>query len=242
MRIDIVSLFPEGLQPYLQASVIGKAQQAGLVEIRLHNLRDYASDRHRTTDSEPYGGGGGMVLRPEPLFAAIEALDGAGARVILLTPQGRRFDHAVASELTQAERLILIAGRYEGVDERVREHLVDDEISLGDFVLTGGEIPALAVTDAVVRLLPGVLGSELASSQDSFSTGLLEGPHYTRPEQFRGWRVPEVLLSGDHGRIAAWRRKQALKRTLERRPDLLQQQQLSADDLDLLDRLRSEQQ
>lgn len=239
MLIDIITLFPESLDPYLQASVIGKARQAGLVEIRLHNLREYTSDRHRTTDSEPYGGGGGMVLRPEPLFAAVEALSGGEARVVLLTPQGRRFEHAVAEELAQFERLILIAGRYEGVDERVRQHLVQDEISIGDYVLTGGEIPALTVVDAVVRLIPGALGSEVASREDSYSTGLLEGPHYTRPEDFRGWRVPEVLLSGDHARIAAWRREQALKRTLERRPDLLERLELSAEDRRILDRLRS---
>ncbi len=240
MLIDILTLFPETLPPYLEASLIGRAQQAGLVEIRLHNLRDYALDKHRTTDSEPYGGGGGMVLRPEPLFAAVEALLDQTARVILLTPQGRSFDQAAAVQLSAYEHLILIAGKYEGVDERVRLHLVQDEISIGDYVLTGGELPALVLVDAVVRLLPGALGSENASDADSFSDGLLEGPHYTRPAEYRGWQVPEVLKSGDHARIAAWRREQSLRRTWERRPELLEQAQLSESDRQILAQLRAE--
>jgi tRNA (guanine37-N1)-methyltransferase len=230
MKIEVFTLFPEVMRPYLSASILGKAQEAGLVEIGLHNIRDYALDRHSTTDDEPYGGGGGMVMKPEPLFAAVETVLGeqlGETRVVLLTPQGRVFKHAIAQELASLRRIALISGRYEGVDERVREHLADDEISIGDYVLTGGELPALVVIDAVVRLLPGALGDEAASTQDSHSEGLLEGPHYTRPAEYRGWKVPEVLRSGDHAKIAAWRRQQSHRRTVERRPDLLEQANLS---------------
>jgi len=238
MKIDIVTLFPGIFAGPLGESILGRAQAKGLVEIRVVNLRDWAEGRHRVTDDYPFGGGGGMVLKPEPLFACVEALRGAGSRVILLDPQGRRFRQEIARELSRAAHLILVCGRYEGVDERVREHLVDDEISMGDYVLTGGELPALVVTDAVVRLLPGALGDEAAPGKDSFGAGLLEGPHYTRPEEFRGWRVPEVLLSGDHGRIAGWRREQALWLTWRRRPDLLETADLSPEEQKLLEEFR----
>ncbi len=230
MKIDVFTLFPEVMVPYLLASILGKAQEAGLAEIRLHNIREYAIDRHSMTDDEPYGGGGGMVMKPGPLFEAVESALGnklGETRVVLLTPQGRVFTQEIARELAGLSRVALISGRYEGVDERVREHLANDEISIGDYVLTGGELPALVVTDAIVRLLPGALGDEAASMQDSHSEGLLEGPHYTRPADYRGWQVPEVLRSGDHAKIAAWRRRQSIQRTKERRPDLLGQANLS---------------
>ena len=230
MKIDIFTLFPEVMVPYLSASILAKAQEAGLAEIRLHNIRDHATDRHSMTDDVPYGGGGGMVMKPEPLFEAVESVLGKEldeTRIVLLTPQGRVFTQGIARELAGLSKVALISGRYEGVDERVREHLANDEISIGDYVLTGGELPALVVTDAMVRLLPGALGDEAASMQDSHSEGLLEGPHYTRPADYRGWQVPEVLKSGDHAKIAAWRRQQSLQRTKERRPDLLGQANLS---------------
>ncbi len=238
MKIDVFTLFPEVMIPYLSASILGKAQEAGLVDIGLHNIRDYATDRHSMTDDEPYGGGGGMVMKPEPLFEAVESVLGnelSETRIVLLTPQGRVFTQGIALELAGSSRVALISGRYEGVDERVREHLANDEISIGDYVLTGGELPALVVTDAVVRLLPGALGDEAASMQDSHSEGLLEGPHYTRPADYRGWQVPEVLRSGDHAKIAAWRRQQSLHRTKERRPDLLAQANLSPADKEALE-------
>lgn len=238
MKIDIVTLFPGIFAGPLQESILGRAQAKGLVEVRVVNLRDWAEGRHRVTDDYPFGGGGGMVLKPEPLFACVEALRGPGSRVILLDPQGRRFSQETARALSMVEHLILLCGRYEGVDGRVREHLVDEEISVGDYVLTGGELPALVVTDAVVRLLPGALGDETAPAKDSFSVGLLEGPHYTRPEEFRGWRVPEVLLSGDHGRIARWRRTQALWLTWQRRPDLLETADLSPEEQKLIEEFR----
>lgn len=238
MRIDVVTLFPGIFAGPLQESILGRAQAKGLAEIRAVNLRDWAEGRHRVTDDYPFGGGGGMVLKPEPLFACVEALRGAGSRVILLDPQGRRFSQEIARELSRAAHLILLCGRYEGVDERVREHLVDDEISIGDYVLTGGELPALVVTDAVVRLLPGVLGDGEAPAKDSFAGGPLEGPQYTRPEEFRGWRVPEVLRSGDHTRIAKWRREQALWRTWQRRPELLDTAELTPEEQKLIEEFR----
>jgi tRNA (guanine37-N1)-methyltransferase len=240
IRFDVFTLLPDVMQAYLQASVIGKALQNGLIDVRVHNIRDFATDRHRTTDDEPYGGGGGMVMKPEPLFAAVETELGEAQRsvpIILLTPQGRRFDQQLAHDLSRLPRLALICGRYEGVDERVRLHLATDEISIGDYVLTGGELPALVVIDAVARLLPGVLGDSAASEKDSHAEGLLEYPHYTRPASFRGWKVPEILLSGDHARIASWRREQSLQRTLRRRPDLLSRANLGESDKNLLDRL-----
>ncbi|MBI3029481.1 MAG: tRNA (guanosine(37)-N1)-methyltransferase TrmD [Candidatus Rokubacteria bacterium] len=238
MRIDIVTLFPGIFVGPLQESILGRARAKGLVEIGVINLRDWAEGRHRVTDDYPFGGGGGMVLKPEPLFACVEGLRRPGSRVVLLDPQGRRFSQDVARELAKVEHLILLCGRYEGVDERVREHLADDEISIGDYVLTGGELPALVVTDAVVRLLPGALGDAEAPGKDSFGAGLLEGPHYTRPEEFRGWRVPEALLSGDHARIAGWRRAQALWLTWQRRPDLLETAELSPEEQKLIEEFR----
>jgi tRNA (guanine37-N1)-methyltransferase len=242
MRFDVFTLFPEVLQPYLQTSILQRAQERGLVEIGLHNIRDWTTDRHHVTDDEPYGGGGGMVMKPEPIFAAVEGVLGAppGCPVILLTPQGRHFTQSVAQEFAEQLHLALIAGRYEGVDERVRQYLVSDEISIGDYVLTGGELPALVLIDAVTRLLPGALGDPLATSKDSHASGLLEHPHYTRPAEYRGWQVPEVLRSGDHAHIARWRRQQALRRTLLRRPDLLENAPLSREDRDFLSSLKSD--
>jgi tRNA (guanine37-N1)-methyltransferase len=243
MRFDVFSVFPEVMQTYLASSVLGKAQDAGRLEIHLHDIRDYTHDRHRTTDDEPYGGGGGMVMKPEPVFSAVEGVIGEeldATRLILLTPQGRLFDQRVAQELAREPRLGLICGRYEGVDERIRQHLVTDEISIGDYVLTGGELPAMIVIDAVARLLPGVLGDEDAAFNDSHAEGLLEYPHYTRPPVYREWAVPEVLRSGDHARIAAWRRQQSLLRTLQRRPDLLARARLGPGDTKILNALMEE--
>lgn len=243
LRFDVFTVFPELLEPYLAASVIGRARQAGLLRVEVHDVRDYTADRHRTTDDTPYGGGGGMVMKPEPLFAAVRGVIGealATTPVILLTPQGRRFDQSLARELASRDRLALLCGRYEGVDERVRLHLATDEISIGDYVVTGGELPALVVVDAVARCVPGVLGDEDAAEDDSHASGLLEYPHYTRPADFEGHRVPDVLLSGDHARIAAWRRRQALERTWRRRPDLLERAALSDADRRLLDEIRRE--
>jgi len=236
VRIDIVTLFPAMVEPALSESIVGRARARGLVDIRVVNLRDYAEGRHRTTDDYQFGGGGGMVLKPEPLFAAVEALRTPGARVILMDPRGRSFTQAVARELAREAHLILLAGRYEGVDERVVELLADDAVSIGDYVLTGGELPALVVTDAVTRLRPGVLGAEGAAERESFASGLLEPPQYTRPEEFRGARVPEVLLSGDHARVARWRRLMALWLTWRRRPDLLAGAGLGAEERRLIDR------
>jgi len=239
MRIDIVSLFPAIAATPLAESMIGKAQQRGLVSIHAHNLRDWARDKHRTTDDAPYGGSQGMVMKCEPFFEAVESLrgapneqasgsldaaPGAGAtsRVVLMSPAGRRFDQRIAAEYAvPGSRLILLCGHYEGVDQRVIDHLVDDEISIGDYVLTNGALAAAVFTDAVVRLLPGVLGDSQSASDDSFSSGLLEFPQFTRPVEYRGWRVPEVLLSGNHGAIAAWRLEKALEKTRRVRPDLL---------------------
>jgi tRNA (guanine37-N1)-methyltransferase len=236
MRFDVFTLLPETLSPYLQASILQKAAERGLIEIALHNIRDWTRDKHHTTDDTPYGGGGGMVMKPEPVFEAVESVLGFqfACPVIMLTPQGRVFSQSVADELSRHERIALICGRYEGIDERVREHLVTDEISIGDYVLTGGELPALIVIDAVARLIPGVLGDPEGAADDSHAMGLLEYPHYTRPPEFRGWKVPDVLLSGHHGEVDRWRREQALLRTLERRPDLLAKADLSKKDLEFL--------
>jgi len=235
MRIDIITLFPEMFQGAFDASIIKRAIEKGLVDIQLHNIRDWTTDRHKTTDDKPYGGGGGMIMKPEPIFAAVEEVRlTSDCPVILLSPQGRRFTQSIAQELSQYNRLILICGRYEGMDERVRLHLTTDEISIGDYVLSGGELAAMVVTDSVVRLLPGALGYESAAVEDSHATGLLEGPHYTRPLNFRGWIVPEILRSGHHANVAKWRRLQALKRTLERRPDLLHRAQLTEADKEIL--------
>ncbi len=236
MRIDIVTLFPSMVEPVLGESMVGRARARDLVDIRVVNLRDYAAGRHRTTDDYQFGGGGGMVLKPEPLFAAVEALRTPGARVVLMDPRGRRFTQDVARELAALSHVILLAGRYEGVDQRVSERLANDSISIGDYVLTGGELPALVVTDAVTRLLPGVLGAEGATERESFASGLLEPPQYTRPERFRDAAVPAVLLSGDHERVARWRRIQALWCTWQQRTDLLPRAELSAGDLAVLQR------
>jgi tRNA (guanine37-N1)-methyltransferase len=222
VKIDIVTLFPAICEGALGESIVGRARARGVVEIRVRNLRDHAAGKHQVTDEPPFGGGGGMVLKPEPLAACIEALRRPGSRVILLDPAGQRFTQEMARELARLPHLVLVCGRYEGVDERVREHLVDEELSIGDYVLSGGELAALVVAEVVTRLLPGALGGEGATERDSFSRGLLEHPQYTRPEAFRGWRVPEVLLSGDHGRIARWRRLMSVWRTWQRRPDLLE--------------------
>jgi len=232
MRFEVFSLFPEVFAPYLQTSILLRSQQSGLLEVHLHNVRDWTTDRHHVTDDEPYGGGGGMVMKPEPIFAAVEGILGAppACPVILLTPQGRLFNQETAQQLASQPRLGLICGRYEGVDERVRQHLATDEISIGDYVLTGGEIPALVLIDAIARLLPGAIGDPDGAQDDSHASGLLEYPHYTRPASYRGWQVPEVLVSGDHARIARWRRQQALLRTRQRRPDLLAKAGLSEPD------------
>lgn len=227
MRIDIITLFPDMVAAPLRASIIGRASERGLADIRVLNPREWARGPHQVTDDAPYGGGGGMVLKPEPLAGCIESVRSQGSWVILLDPAGRPFTQEVARALAARPHLVLLCGRYEGVDERVRERLVDEEISIGDYVLTGGELPALVVTDAVVRLLPGVLGDESAPTHDSFSRGLLEHPQYTRPEHFRGWEVPPVLLSGDHARIDRWRRVMSVWRTWQRRPDLLEAARLS---------------
>lgn len=250
LRFEVFTLFSEIFFPYLETSILLRARQHGLVEVYLHNIRDWTSDRHHITDDEPYGGGGGMVMKPEPIFAAVEGVLGSppACPVILLTPQGRSFSQAVAQELAAPAlpgqidgmpagppvRLALICGRYEGVDERVRQHLATDEISIGDYVISGGELAALIVIDALTRLMPGALGDPEGAWDDSHASGLLEYPHYTRPPEFRGWRAPEVLLSGDHGRIARWRREQALLRTWQRRPDLLHTAPLTPEDLKFL--------
>ncbi|RXZ76983.1 tRNA (guanosine(37)-N1)-methyltransferase TrmD [Paenibacillaceae bacterium] len=230
MKIDVLTLFPEMLEGVFGASILGKARNSGIVSLGAVNFRDYAVNKHNTVDDYPYGGGGGMVLQAEPIFAAVEDIAKGAAvkpRVILMCPQGETFTQRKAEELSKESHLIFICGHYEGYDERIREHLVDDELSIGDYVLTGGELPAMVMIDSVVRLLPGVLGNELSAVTDSFSTGLLEYPHYTRPASFRGWDVPEVLVSGHHARIDSWRREQSLLRTLDRRPELLEQVELT---------------
>lgn len=221
MRIDIITLFPEICRGPLSESMMKRAQESRTLDLRIHNLRDWTTDKHHVVDDAPFGGGQGMVMKPGPIFAAVESLRTAESFVVLMTPQGRKLTQPLASELSNRAHLIIICGHYEGIDHRVHEHLVDTEISIGDYVLTNGAIAAVVLTDAIVRLLPGVLGHEQSAVEDSFSGGLLEGPHYTRPAEFRGWKVPEVLLSGNHGEIAAWRKKQALEKTKERRPDLL---------------------
>ncbi len=221
MRIDVITIFPEMIELVLGFSILKRALDAGLVEIYVHNLRDFAPGVHKSTDETPYGGGAGMVMRPGPLFDAVESLPRAdGSRIALLTPQGRTFDQPMARELALCPHLVLLCGHYEGFDERVRQHLVTDEISTGDYVLTGGELPALVIIDAVTRLQSGTLGNAQSAEDDTFSEGLLEYPHYTRPPDFRGWRVPDVLLSGHHAEIAKWRRKEQFRRTQARRPDL----------------------
>lgn len=238
MRIDLVTIFPELVDVPLRTSIIGRAAESGLVTFGVHDLREHGLGRHRSVDDYPYGGGAGMVMRPEPLFAAIEPLREAGAVVILLDPAGERLTDALARELATLPHIALVAGRYEGIDERVRS-LVDREVSIGDYVLTGGELPALVLIDTVVRLIPGVI-AEASSAADSFASGLLEHPQYTRPEEFRGLDVPPVLLSGHHGEVDRWRRREALRRTMLRRPDLLDSAGLSDDDRAILDDLAAE--
>ena len=238
MLFEILTLFPEALEGYLASSILGRAQAAGLVEVRVTNIRDFATDKHRTADDRPYGGGAGMVMKPEPLAKAIrKALPG---RVVLASPKGRPFDQAKAGELAEQGKLILVCGRYEGVDQRLIDLLVDEEVSVGDYVLTGGELPALIILDATARLIPGVVGGENAVGEDSFSEGLLEYPHYTRPRLFENRQTPPVLLSGDHECIRRWRRRESLRLTLQRRPELLAQAALTEEDEHLLAELKAE--
>ncbi len=223
MKIDVLTLFPGMFAGPLDESIVGRARTAGILDLRIRNLRDWTHNRHKTVDDSPYGGGPGMVLKPEPLFEAVEALKaerGPEMKVILTSPSGRMFTQEIARNLAREPSVLLVCGSYEGFDERVREHLADDELSIGDYVLTNGALPAMVIIDAVTRLLPGALGDEASSEDESFSHGLLEYPHYTRPVEFRGWRVPEILQSGNHATIERWRRAQAMKRTAERRPDL----------------------
>jgi tRNA (guanine37-N1)-methyltransferase len=240
VQFEVFTLFPEVFAPYLNSGILVRAIERQLLDVNLHNIRDFSHDRHRTTDDVPYGGGGGMVMKPEPLFEAVESVVGAmpsaaaSCPIILLTPQGRVFNQVIAQSFSRLPRLALICGRYEGVDERIRTHLATDEISIGDFVLTGGELPALVMIDCIARLLPGALGDPDGAADDSHASGLLEYPHYTRPPEFRGEGVPEVLLSGDHGKIARWRREQSLLRTLSRRPELLAGATLTKSDREFL--------
>lgn len=270
MRMDVLTLFPEMFAGVFGSSILGKAQQKGIIALNAINFRDYAGNKHCTVDDMPYGGGGGMVLKAEPIFAAVEDLLAKQAaktieatasvedvsshdhegdvasvkapRIILMCPQGETFTQRKAEELAQEDHLIFICGHYEGYDERIREHLVTDEISIGDYVLTGGELPAMTVIDSVSRLLPGVLGNASSAASDSFSTGLLEYPHYTRPAEFRGWKVPDVLISGHHANVAVWRRQEALRRTFQRRPELLEKIELSKQDIAFITELKLEKQ
>jgi len=221
MKIDVLTLFPAMFAGPLDESIVKRARDSGRLDLKIHNLRDWTHDRHKTVDDRPFGGGPGMLLKPEPLFEAVESLSREKTRVILLSPAGRPFSQAIARELAQAEALLLVTGHYEGFDERVREALADDELSIGDYVLTNGALPAMVVIDAVTRLLPGVLGDDESSHDESFSHGLLEYPQYTRPAEFRGMKVPDILVSGHHAEIEKWRREQAKQRTKEQRPDLM---------------------
>lgn len=236
MHFDILTLFPGLFTGFFEHSIVKRALASGLMTYAVHNIRDYAAGRHQTTDDTPYGGGGGMIMKPEPIFAAVEAVlaGSASVPIILLTPKGRSFSQSVARELSRHNRLLLICGRYEGVDERVSRYLATDEISIGDYVLAGGEVPAMVIVEAVTRLIPGALGDPSAPFEESHAEGLLEYPHYTRPAVFRGHAVPDVLLSGHHAEIVRWRRQQALRQTWERRPDLLPQAQLTGEDLEFL--------
>jgi tRNA (guanine37-N1)-methyltransferase len=239
MRIDVLTLFPEMFQGIFDLGIMKRAIEQKLVSIGVHNIRDYTHDKHHTADDYPYGGGAGMVLKPEPIFEAVEAIDKKeGTPIILLSPQGRLFTQKVAKELASYSQLVLICGHYEGVDERVREHLASDEISIGDYVLSGGELAAMVVMESIFRLVPGVLGSEESPLDDSHVGGLLEYPQYTRPPEYRGWPVPEILLSGNHAQIKSWRREQAIRRTLEKRPELLSKAELSSKEERLVERLR----
>lgn len=249
MQFEVFTLLPEVFLSYLEISIIKRARERGLINVRVHNIRDYTHDKHHMTDDTPYGGGGGMVMKPEPVFEAIESVLGLNSNqtppdadpnipIILLTPQGRVFNQNIAQELSQHPHIVLLCGRYEGIDERIREHLVTDEISIGDYVLTGGELPALILIDAIARLLPDVLGDPTGAQDDSHAMGLLEYPHYTRPPEFRGWKAPDVLLSGDHAKIEKWRREQALLRTFKKRPDMLEKTELSKEDKKFVESLK----
>lgn len=239
MLFDVFTLLPDVFPPYLNSSILLKAQENNLIQVRIHDIRASALDRHHITDDAPYGGGGGMVMKPEPVFASIESVLGAPPEcpVILMSPQGRVFTQKVAQELSALPSLALLCGRYEGIDERIREHLITDQISVGDYVLTGGELPAMIIIDALTRLLPGALGDPDGAQDDSHASGLLEYPHYTRPPEFRGWGVPDVLLSGNHAEIARWRRQQSLLRTFNQRPDMLEKTDLSDVDRDFLKKM-----
>ena len=242
MRFHVLTLFPRMFDSPLSDGVMHRAQEAGLLEISVHDIRDHAHDRHRTVDDYPFGGGPGMLMKPAPLFEAVEVVTETlpdEAPVALLSPQGRKLTQQVVEELSRLDDLVLVCGRYEGVDERVRRHLATDEISVGDYVLSGGELAAMVVIEAVARLVPGVVGSSESAMCDSFTTGLLEHPQFTRPAEFRGWEVPEVLLSGDHARIERWRRQESLRRTYERRPDLLDSASLTTEDREFLDSIQS---
>jgi tRNA (guanine37-N1)-methyltransferase len=244
MRIDILTLFPQMFEAPFGFGIFKRAIDNGLVSLNLVNIRDYTHDKHHTADDYPYGGGAGMVLKPEPIFEAVDTIksgiddkEAAELTVILLSPQGRLFSHKIAREISQHRHIVLICGHYEGIDERVMEHLATDTISIGDYVLTGGEVPAMVVADAVLRLVPGVLGSEESPLDDSHASGLLEYPQYTRPAEYRGWSVPEILLSGNHAQIAKWRREQIIRRTLEKRPELLDKADLGLEDKRLVERM-----
>jgi tRNA (guanine37-N1)-methyltransferase len=247
MQFDVFTLLPDVFPTYLESSILKRASERGLIEVHVHNIRDYTHDKHHVTDDTPYGGGGGMVMKPEPVFEAVESVlgkspvqsHGQPVPIILLTPQGRVFNQRIAEELSSHERITLICGRYEGVDERIREHLVTDEVSVGDYVLTGGELPAMILIDAVSRLIPGVLGDPTGAQDDSHSMGLLEYPHYTKPADFRGWKVPEILQSGNHAKIEQWRREQALLRTFLKRPDMLEKADLNEKEKKLINGLIS---
>ena len=241
MIFEILTLFPEMFDSYLATSILGRAIAQGNIQVRCHNIRDFTTDKHRMTDDAPYGGGSGMVMKPEPLVRGLEAVQGTDdtrAPVILLSPQGRLFDQKVARELSRLPRLIMVCGKYEGVDERVRVLAVDEEISIGDYILTGGELAAMVILEATARLLPGVLGDEASTQEESFAEGLLEYPHYTRPREFMGCQVPDVLLSGNHQEIAAWRRRKAIEGTFEKRPDLLGSANLTEEDREYLARVK----
>ncbi|HZD60023.1 MAG TPA: tRNA (guanosine(37)-N1)-methyltransferase TrmD [Anaerolineae bacterium] len=248
MRIDIITIFPRVFDGIVSESMIRIAREKSLVDINVHDLRTWTEDKHRQVDDVPYGGGYGMVMKPEPFYRAVLAVGGSDnlesvrdtSRIVLFTPRGRTLNQSLVEEFAREDRIIMLCGRYEGIDERVHEYIATDEVSLGDFILSGGEIPAMALTEAIVRLIPGVLGGEESLAEESFTEGLLEYPHYTRPAVFMGWRVPEVLLSGHHGEIAKWRRKERLKATLLRRPDLLEKVKLSDQDNNLLEEAQAE--
>lgn len=243
MKIDILTLFPKMFEGVFNESILKRAQERALVQINLINFRDLSLDKHKKVDDYPYGGGAGMVLTPQPIFDAVESVvneSRANPRILLMSPQGERFTQKKAEELAKEDHLVLICGHYEGFDERIREHLATDELSIGDYVLTGGELASMVIVDSVVRLIPGLLGNEKSRQDDSFSTGLLEYPQYTRPYDFRGYQVPDVLLSGDHQKIEEWRRQESLRRTFERRPDLLADASLTEKDLQFLEKLKQE--